>query len=357
MPLKKDLLHPSDQKPKPEDESKLGFGQIFTDHMFCWNYKESQGWHDPRIVPYAPLALDPAALIFHYGQEVFEGLKAYRGQDGGIYMFRPMDNIKRFNRSCTRVCIPTLPEEEALEHLFEMVRVEQEWIPKSGGTSMYVRPTVIATEACLGVKVSTEYLYYIITGPVGAYYAEGFNPTKIYVEEKFVRAAPGGLGEAKTSANYVASLLAMEEAHAKGFTQVLWLDACDRKTIEEVGTSNFFVKIGDEIITAPLGGSILPGVTRDSVIQICKEWGLNVSERKLTIDEVMAAQKDGSLKEAFATGTAAVISPIGSLHYRGTDFDVAGNTIGELSQKLYDELMGIQYGTKEDKFGWVVKVS
>lgn len=356
MALKKDLLHPSARKPKPKDESDLGFGRIFSDHMFKWDYVEGKGWHNPRVEPYAPLSLDPAALIFHYGQEVFEGLKAYRGADNGIYMFRPTENVKRFNRSCKRVCIPTVPEEEALEHLFEMVRVEQEWVPRREGASMYVRPTVIATEACLGVKVSKQYLYYIIVGPVGAYYPEGFNPTKMYVEERYVRAAAGGLGEAKTSANYVASLLAMEEAHAKGFTQVLWLDACDKKTIEEVGTSNFFARINDEIVTPPLGGSILPGVTRDSVIRLCKDWGLKVDERRITIDEVMAAQKDGSLQETFATGTAAVISPIGSLHYRGQDFSVAGGQTGGLARKLYDELIGIQYGTRPDKFGWVVKV-
>ncbi len=357
MPLRKELLDPGACKPKPQDESKLGFGQIFTDHMFKWDYREGQGWHDPRIVPYGPLNLDPAALVLHYGQEVFEGLKAYRREDGGLYMFRPRDNIRRLNRSCRRVCIPEVPEDEALEHLFELVRVEAEWVPRQQGTSLYVRPTVIATEACLGVKVSQEYLYYVIVGPVGAYYPEGFNPTKIYVEERYVRAVAGGLGEAKTSANYVASLLAAEEAHAKGFTQVLWLDACDKKTIEEVGTSNFFVVIGDEVITAPLGGSILPGITRDSVIQLCRDWGVKVSERRLTIDEVLAAQKDGRLKEAFATGTAAVVSPIGSLHYRGEDFNVADGNTGELSQRLYDELTGIQWGTRPDPHDWVVKVA
>ena len=343
-------------KAKPADESALGFGQIFCDHMYKLDYKAGQGWHNPRITAHAPLSLDPAALVLHYGQEVFEGLKAYRGVDGGLYLFRPMANIERMNRSCKRMCIPEVPAADALEHLIELVRTEHEWVPTLGGTSLYIRPTVIATEACLGVKVSHEYLYFVIMGPVGAYYPEGFNPVKIYVEENYVRAAVGGVGEAKTMGNYGASLLAAEEAHAKGFTQVLWLDACDKKSIEEVGTMNMFFVIGDEVITSPLNGSILPGVTRDSVLTLCRHWGMKVSERKLTIDEVIAAQADGSLKEAFGTGTAAVISPVGSIHYKGTDYQVADGQTGELSQKLYDEIIGIQLGQKEDPFGWVMKI-
>ncbi len=357
MSLIKNLLHPSQRKPKPADETKLGFGRIFSDHMFRWDYKTGQGWHNPRVEPYAPIVLDPAALIFHYGQEVFEGLKAYRGADGGIYMFRPRANFERMNRSSARLVIPQLPVDEALEHLYEFIRVEMEWIPRVAGTSLYVRPTIIATEASLGVKVSSEYLFFIIVGPVGAYYPEGFNPVKIYVEEKYVRAAPGGTGEAKTSGNYAASLLAAEEAHAKGYTQVLWLDACDKKTVEEVGTSNIFFVINDEVITAPLGGTILPGVTRDSVIQLCKSWGHKVGERRLTIDEIIAAQKSGALKEAFGSGTAAVVSPVGSIAYQGQDYAVGGGKTGELAQRLYDEITGIQLGTRPDPYGWVVKVA
>lgn len=357
MELTKNLLDPSQLKAKPADENALGFGQYFSDHMLVMDYREGQGWHNPRIDPYGPLSLDPAAMVLHYGQEVFEGLKAYRGEGGGIYMFRPMANLERMNRSCARVCIPELPIDFIMEAMMELVRVEQDWIPRPEGTSLYIRPTVVATEPCLGVKVSDEYIFFIIVGPVGAYYPEGFNPVKIYVEEKYVRAAPGGLGEAKTSANYVASLLAAEEAHAAGFTQVLWLDACDKQTIEEVGTMNIFFVIGDEIITAPLGGSILPGVTRDSVIQLCKRWGLTVSERRLTINEVIKAQADGSLREAFGSGTAAVISPVGSISYKGETYDVGGGGAGELSQRLYDEITGIQLGRKEDPFGWVVKAS
>ncbi len=356
MPVVKNLREPSQLKPKPSDESALGFGQYFSDHMLLMDYHAGQGWHDARIVPYGPFSLDPAALVLHYGQEVFEGLKAYRGQGGGIYMFRPQANLERMNRSCERLCIPPLPLDQVLEDMYELVRTEADWVPRAPGTSLYVRPTIIATEACLGVKVSHEYLFFTIVGPVGAYYPEGFNPVKIYVEEKYVRAAPGGLGAAKTSANYAASLLAAEEAHAKGFTQVLWLDACDKKSIEEVGTMNIFFVIGDQIITAPLGGSILPGITRDSVIQLCRHWGLDVRERKLSIDEVVEAQKDGSLKEAFGSGTAAVISPVGSISYRGQTLTVGDGNTGELSQRLYDEITGIQLGTKPDPFDWVVKV-
>jgi len=357
MNLIKKLLEPHLRKPKPSDENALGFGRFFSDHIYKMNYTVEKGWHDSRVEPYGPLLLDPAALVLHYGQEVFEGLKAYRGQDGGIYMFRPRTNIERMNRSCARLCIPQLPVDEVLEHMFEFVRVEMDWIPRAGGTSLYVRPTIIATEACLGVKVSHEYLFYIIVGPVGAYYPEGFNPVKIYVEEKYVRAAPGGLGEAKTSANYAAGLLPAEEAHEKGFTQVLWLDACDRKTIEEVSTSNICFVIDGEVVTAPLGGTILPGVTRDSALAICRHWGIPVSERRLTIDEVIAAQKDGRLREAFGTGTAAVISPVGSITYQGQDFAVGNGKTGELSRKPYDEVTGIQLGTRPDPFGWVVKLA
>ena len=356
MEITKKLV-PSDQlKAKPTDDSTLGFGKILSDHMFCMNYKEGQGWYDPRIVPYGPFQLDPAALVLHYGQETFEGMKAYRTPEGRVMMFRPEENCKRLNRSNTRVCIPEIPVEDQLQALTELVSLEREWIPTSDGTALYIRPTVIATQAALGVKISTEYIYYIIVGPVGPYYPEGFNPTKIYVEETYVRAVGGGTGEAKTSGNYASSLLATKHAFAKGFSQVLWLDACDRKTVEEVGTSNMFVVIGDEVITAPLGGSILPGVTRNSVIQLCRDWGLKMVERRYSIDEVLAAQAKGQLKEAFATGTAAVISPVGSLTYQDEEFVVGEGKVGDISLKLYNELTAIQYGKKEDPYGWVYDV-
>lgn len=356
MNIRKELKPKEQLKPKPADENNLGFGRIFTDHMLLMNYQEGKGWFDPRVAPYGPFTLDPAAMIFHYGQEVFEGLKAYRGEDGGVYMFRPQANIERMNRSCDRLCIPALPTDVVLEAMYELIRVERDWIPRAEGTSLYVRPTIIATEACLGVKSSATYLFYIITGPVGAYYPEGFNPVRIYVEENYVRAAIGGTGEAKTSGNYASSLKAAKEAHEKGFTQVLWLNACDRQSIEEVGTMNIFFKIAGEVITSPLDGSILPGVTRDSALALCRHWGMNVSERQLTINEVIAAAKAGTLEEAFGTGTAAVISPVGSICFKGQDYQVADGKTGPLSLKLYDEITGIQLGKKPDPFGWVVKV-
>lgn len=356
MELNKQLLPPDQRKPKPTDENALGFGRIMSDHMLMIDYKAGKGWHDARIVPYGPLSLEPSALVLHYGQEVFEGLKAYWGAGGDLHLFRPQANVERMLESCRRLCIPEFPRDLVLEAIIDLVRVEQDWIPRAPGTSLYIRPTIIATEACLGVKVSSEYLFFVIVGPVGAYYPEGFAPTKIYVEEEYIRAAPGGLGQVKTSANYAASLLAAEEAHKAGYTQVLWLDACDKKTIEEVGTSNAFFVINDEIITAPLGGSILPGITRDSVIQLARSWGLKMEERRITIDQVLAAQREGALKEAFATGTAAVISPVGTMAYQGTEHQVGDGQVGELSRRLYDEIVGIQLGQRPDPFNWVVKV-
>ncbi len=356
MEIRKQLLPQGQLKAKPADETALGFGKIMTDHMMVMDYEDGKGWFDPRIVPYGPFSMDPASLVFHYAQEIFEGLKAYRGADGGVYMFRPMENVRRMNRSCERMCIPELPEDVVMEAMYELVRTEQDWIPRAEGTSLYVRPTIIATEACLGVKVSSKYLFYIIVGPVGAYYPEGFNPIRIWVEENYVRAAEGGTGAVKAGCNYAASLKAAQEAHAMGFTQVLWLNARDRRSIEEVGTMNMFFKIDGEVITSPLDGSILPGVTRDSVLQICRDWGLKVSERQLKIDEVIQAAEAGKLEEAFGTGTAAVISPVGSIHYKGKDHVVADGNTGELSLKLYDEITGVQLGHKEDKFNWVVRV-
>ncbi|MBW2066325.1 MAG: branched-chain amino acid aminotransferase [Deltaproteobacteria bacterium] len=344
-------------KPKPTDESKLGFGDIFTDHMFLMNYKKGKGWFDPRIEPYGDLCLDPAAMALHYGQEIFEGLKAYRGKDGGIYLFRARDNFERLNRSAARVCMPGVDIDVAMEGMKRLVLLEQDWIPHSEGTSLYIRPTMLATEPHLGVRPAEEYLFFIIVLPVGAYYKEGLNPVKIYVEDKYVRAAVGGTGEIKTAGNYAASLLAAEEAKKKGFTQVLWLDAAERKYVEEVGTMNMFFRIGEGVITAPLTGSILPGITRDSVITILKDWGVKVSERSLSIDEVIHAAEDGSLKEAFGTGTAAVISPVGQITYKDKDYIVAGGEMGKLSQRLYKEIVAIQYGEKEDPHGWRERIN
>jgi branched-chain amino acid aminotransferase len=347
---------PDQLKQKPTDESKLGFGDIFTDHMFLMDYESGKGWFDPRIVPYGSLSIDPAAMAIHYGQEIFEGLKAYYGQDGGIYLFRSKGNFIRFNRSATRVCMPEVDIDLTMEGMKKLILLDREWVPRNPGTSLYIRPTMLATEPHLGVRPANNYLCFIIIGPVGAYYKEGLNPVKIYVEDKYIRAAAGGTGEAKTAGNYAASLLAAEEAKAKGFTQVMWLDASERKYIEEVGTMNMFFVIDDEIITAPLAGSILPGITRDSVIHIVKDWGMKISERSLSIDDVISAAKDGRLKEAFGTGTAAVISPVGQITYEGEDHIVAGGKMGELSQRLYNEIVDIQYAKKKDPFGWMERI-
>lgn len=343
-------------KRKPRDESKLGFGQIFSDHMFLMNYSRDRGWHKPRIEPIHQLSLNPAAMVLHYGQEVFEGLKAYRGEDGSIYLFRADENLKRFNRSSRRLCIPEIDVETVHQYLRRLLVLDKRWVPRSIGTSLYIRPTVIATDPFLGVRASDTYLFYIITSPVGAYYPEGFNPVSIYVTDAYVRAVRGGVGEAKTSGNYAASLMAQTEAKKKGFTQVLWLDGVERRYIEEVGTMNIFFVIDDEVVTAPLTGSILPGITRDSVIRICRSRGMKVSERSLDIAEVIDGIKAGRVKEAFGTGTAAVISPVGTIQHRGTNYAVGDGKTGKLSQDLFEYLTALQYGKAKDPFGWVEKV-
>ena len=347
---------PKNLKKKPAPNAELGFGKLLTDYMFLMDYQQGEGWKNARIEPYHTLALDPAALVLHYGQETFEGLKAYRWPNGEICLFRPRMNYQRMNRSARRVCMPELDVEFALEATRQLIRLEKEWVPSTPGTSLYIRPNMIAVEAALGVQLSKKYLFYIILGPVGAYYPQGFNPVDIYVCEKYIRAARGGLGEAKTLANYAASLLAAEEAHELGYTQVLWLDAIERKYAEEVGTSNIFFYIGDELITPSLDGTILPGVTRDSVLHIARSWELKVSERKISLEEVIFAMESGSLKEIFASGTAAVISPVGKLAYRGKTYLVNGGKVGPLAQKLYDYIMGIQYGKIKDPYGWMERV-
>ncbi len=343
-------------KEKPSDESKLGFGKIFTDHMLLIDYDANRGWHDARIEPYSCLQLDPAAVCLHYGQEIFEGLKAYRGRNGEIYLFRAADNFKRLNLSARRVCMPEIDVDLAMESLKKLILLEKEWVPKTRKTSLYIRPTMIATEAFLGVRPANSYLFYIILCPVGSYYPEGLNPIKIYVENEYVRAIHGGTGEAKTGGNYASSLLASEKAKKKGFTQVLWLDGCEKQWIEEVGTMNMFFVIDDEVITAPLAGSILGGITRDSVIKIVRDWGMKMTEKSLSIHEVIAAANNSRLKEAFGTGTAAVISPVGQITYEDRDYIIAEGKMGELSQKLYDEIVAIQYGEKKNNYGWVEKI-
>jgi len=343
-------------KPKPQDEGALGFGRIFTDHMFLMDYDEGQGWHDARIIPYGPISLDPAATCLHYGQLVFEGLKAYRTPDGKVVMFRPDQNMQRLNDSNERLCIPKLDEKDATEAIAKLVELEKDWIPRAPGTSLYIRPYVLSTEAFLGVHPSGSYLFAVILSPVGPYYKEGLAPIKIYVEDNYVRSVRGGTGFTKCAGNYAASLRSQVEAEAQGFSQVLWLDGVDRKYVEEVGSMNVFFVVDGEVVTPELNGSILSGVTRRSVIQILKDWNIPVSERRIGIDEIAQAYKDGKLQEAFGTGTAAVISPIGTLRYNGLDMQINSGEIGEISQKLYDEISGIQTGTREDRYGWVYEI-
>lgn len=343
-------------KQKPTDQTRLGFGNYYTDHMFLMNYDEGKGWHDPRIVPYGPIELDPAAMCLHYGQEVFEGLKAYRTEDGRILLFRPDRNMARLNSSNERLCIPAIDEAFAVEAIKKLVSVDQDWIPTAEGTSLYIRPFIFATEAQVGVHPAQELLFAIILSPVGAYYPEGLNPVKIYVEDKYVRAVRGGMGYTKTGGNYAASLKAQDEAEKVGYTQVLWLDGVERKYIEEVGTMNVFFVIDDEIVTPELQGSILPGVTRMSCIELLKKQGYKVSERRLSIEEVAEAADAGKLKEAFGSGTAAVISPIGELKWDEKVMTINNGEIGTISQYLYDTLTGIQWGKLPDPYGWTVEV-
>ena len=343
-------------KSKPADETKMGFGTIFTDHMFVMNYDQGKGWHSPRIEPYAPLSLDPSAMCLHYAQEVFEGLKAYRGVDGNIRLFRPEENFKRLNQSSVRMSIPEIDEKIALEGLKQLVQIEKDWVPSAPDTSLYLRPFIIAVDPAIGVRPAEHYIFMIIASPSGPYYESGLDPVKIYVEKEYVRSVKGGTGVAKTGGNYASSLNSQVEAHAEGFNQVLWLDGVERKYIEEVGAMNIFFVIGDEVVTPELSGSILEGITRKSAIQILQEWGIKVSERKISIDEVIDAGKKGLLKEAFGTGTAAVISPVGLLRYEDTDIVVNNNEIGPIVRKLYDELTGIQWGKVSDKLGWTLLV-
>jgi len=343
------------RKDKPRDRD-LAFGNVFTDHMFVMDFQEEKGWYDPRVEPYGPFALDPATAVLHYGQSLFEGLKAFRGKDGKIRLFRPDKHVARINRTAERMCIPTFDPDMVLKSWTTLVDIDRDWVPSAVGTSLYIRPTVIASEPFLGVRPAKEYLYYVILSPVGAYYPEGMAPVKIKVIDRYVRAVPGGLGEAKTAANYAASLYAAEEAKHEGFTQVLWLDGVHRKYIEEVGTSNIMLRIADEVITPPLAGTILAGVTRDSALVLAREWGLRVSERAITIDEVIEAAHRGTLQEVWATGTAAVISPVGELAYKDERIPINGGRTGPLAQRLYDTIVSIQYATAPDPHGWTVEV-
>ncbi len=350
-----DITLTTDKKEIPPFD-QLVFGTSFTDHMFMWDYTEGKGWHDARIVPYQSIPLDPAATIFHYGQSVFEGLKAYRTKDEEILLFRPDQNMKRFNKSNQRLVMPQFDEEFAIHALKKLIEIDREWVPNLPGTSLYIRPFMIATEAHLGVNPAKNYKFMIILSPVGSYYKEGINPVKIAVENKYVRAVAGGTGDAKTAGNYAASLLASEIASENGYSQVLWLDGREKQYIEEVGSMNIFFKINGEVVTPALNGSILDGITRKSIIELLKYWNVPVTERKISINEVQQAYNDGVLEEVFGTGTAAVISPVGELFYNNEKSIINNGETGELSKKLYDTITGIQNGTVEDPFGWTVKL-
>ncbi|WP_127836781.1 branched-chain amino acid aminotransferase [Clostridium prolinivorans] len=350
------VIRTTTPKTKPREDEPLGFGRIFTDHMFIMNYTEGKGWHDARIVPFQNISLSPAAMVYHYGQEMFEGLKAYKAEDGRTLLFRPDMNAKRAINTNKRLCIPEIPVEDFVQAVKAVVKVDEDWIPKAPGTSLYIRPFIIATDEFLGVKPSSTYMFIIILSPSGAYYESGLDPVGIWIEDEYVRAVKGGIGEAKTGGNYAASLAAQVKAHDEGYSQVLWLDGVERKYIEEVGAMNIFFKIDGVVVTPALNGSILPGVTRDSVIQLCKSWGLPVEERKISIDEIYEAQKSGKLEEVWGTGTAAVISPVGKLRWKNEVMIIQDGGIGELSQKLYDTITGIQLGKIEDIYNWTVEV-
>ena len=343
-------------KEKPVDESKLGFGKIFTDHMFMMDYAEGKGWYNGPIVPFGPIPLHPASTVLHYGAEIFEGMKAYRAEDGSIRMFRPMENIKRMNRSAERMSLPEMDEEDMLQLLTTFVKMEEKWVPKSFGTSLYLRPFLFGNDEALGVHAVHNATFMLIASPSGSYYAEGINPVSIMIENEDVRTVRGGTGYAKCGGNYAASTRAGERAAKKGYSQVLWLDGVERKYIEEVGAMNVMFKIKGEIITPMLTGSILPGITRKSCIEVLKSLGYKVSERLLSVDELISALENGDLEEAWGCGTAAVVSPIGTLAYGDKEYLVSGGKIGEVTQKLYDVLTGIQWGKTEDKFGWVYRL-
>jgi branched-chain amino acid aminotransferase len=343
-------------KLKP-DESNLGFGRHFTDHMFVMQWSSERGWHDAEIKPYGSFSLEPSAMVFHYAQEIFEGLKAYHGLDGSILLFRPLDNLNRLNRSAVRMCMPEIPAEEVLKALKQMIALDRDWVPKAPGASLYIRPAMIATEAAVGLHPSNEYLFFIICCPVGAYYAEGFKPTKIYVEDRYVRAVAGGVGEAKTGCNYAASLKAFAEAKEKGCSQVLWLDAAERKYVEEVGTSNIFFVLNGELVTPPLGGTILPGITRATVLRLAADWGIKASERRISMDEIMTATANGSLSEAFGSGTAAVISPVGEFIYQDKVIQIGGGQTGPIAQQFFDGIQQMQRGLRPDTYGWLVRAA
>ena len=343
-------------KPKPADETKLGFGHIFTDHLFVMDYDAGQGWHDARIVPYGPIELMPSAMVLHYGQEIFEGMKAYRTPSGDIQFFRPEENFKRMNVSAERLVIPQINEKDALEALHKLVEIDKDWVPHIEGASLYIRPFIFAADPFLGVRPGEKYYFMIIMSPSGAYYSTGINPVNIYVETNYVRAVRGGMGFTKTGGNYAASLAGQDEAHKQNYSQVLWLDGVERKYIEEVGAMNIMFVIDGEVVTPSLQGSILSGITRKSALELCRKWGMKVSERRITIQEVADAYDAGKLDEVFGTGTAAVVSPVGHLKWGDKVMEIGGGKIGPITQKLYDTMTGMQFGKIPDDMGWIEKL-
>ncbi len=340
-------------KQKVKDETKLTFGRQFTDRMLLVEWKSDQGWCDARIQPYAPFVLDPSCLVFHYAQEIFEGLKAYKWADGRVALFRPEMNARRFNQSADRLCMPAVPEELFLNGITQLLSLERDWVPSAPQTSLYIRPAMIAVEPVLGVKPSAHYYFFVILSPVGAYYAAGFNPVSILVEDHFVRAVPGGTGEAKTGGNYASSLKAALKAKENGYDQVLWLDGCEHRYIEEVGSMNMFFAYGNKIVTAGLNGSILSGITRDSILKLAISLGYQIEERPIEINELLADIKNGKVTEAFGSGTAAVVTPVGKLCFKDEVVQLSGGNVGKITQELYDTLTGIQTGKRKDEFGWV----
>lgn len=355
MAIKISITKTTNPKPKP-DSGKIGFGKFFSDHMFIMDYHKDQGWHDARIVPYGPLSLAPANSALHYGQSIFEGMKAYKAKDGRILLFRPRKNMERLNHSCNRMCMPAIDIDDALTALQTLIKLDQDWIPTAPDTSLYIRPFMFGDDPFLGVRAADHYQFIIILSPVGPYFPQGINPVRIHVESEYVRAVRGGTGAAKACGNYAGSMKAQMEAARQGYDQVLWLDAIERKYVEEVGAMNVFFKIKGMVITAPLTGSILPGITRESVIEILHRNQVPVEERPLAIEEIFKAHDRGWLEESFGTGTAAVISPIGVLHWNGRVIKINNEQTGPLAMQLYQTLTGIQYGTIKDEFGWTVEV-
>ena len=343
-------------KERPSEDDPLTFGTIFTDHMFVMNYETGKGWHDARVVPYGPLQLDPSSMVFHYGQEMFEGLKAYKTGDGRTLLFRPDKNGQRAIKTNQRLCMPEIPVEDFVEAIKAVVKIDEAWIPDKPGTSLYIRPFVIATDPFLGVRPADTYMFIVILSPVGTYYKEGLDPVKIWVEDDYVRAVRGGIGEAKTGGNYVASLASQVKAAEEGYSQVLWLDGVERKYIEEVGAMNIFFKIDGKIVTPKLNGSILAGVTRDTVIELCSHWDIPFEERRISIEEIAEAYESGKLEEVFGTGTAAVISPVGELRWKDKHMTINNGEIGEYSQRFYDTITQLQVGKVEDVYNWTVEV-